>query len=73
MSHDGDTNMYENVPEEIRNAEVSEIQMRKRMLENEIRMMRSEFMRLEHDDAREARMLHGVLRSHPMLRDLVAS
>ena len=42
---------YENVPEEIRNAEVSEIQMRKRMLENEIRMMRSEFMRLEHDDA----------------------
>lgn len=51
MSHDGDTNMYENVPEEIRNAEVPEIQMRKRMLENEIRMMRSEFMRLEHDDA----------------------
>ena len=51
MSHDGDTNMYENVPEDIRNAEVSEIQMRKRMLENEIRMMRSEFMRLEHDDA----------------------
>lgn len=51
MSHDGDTNMYENVPEDIRSAEVSEIQMRKRMLENEIRMMRSEFMRLEHDDA----------------------
>ena len=48
MSHDGDTNMYENVPEEIRNAEVSEIQMRKRMLENEIRMMRSESVSYTH-------------------------
>ena len=48
MSHDGDTNMYENVPEEIRNAEVPEIQMRKRMLENEIRMMRSESVSYTH-------------------------
>jgi hypothetical protein len=37
------------------------------------RMLRALLERLEGDDAREARMLHGVLRSHPMLRDLVSN
>ena len=36
------------------------------------RTLRALLQRLEHDDSREARMLHGVLRSHPMLRDLVS-
>ena len=36
------------------------------------RMLRALLQRLEGDDAREARTLNGVLRSHPMLRDLVS-
>jgi hypothetical protein len=36
------------------------------------RLLRALLTRLEaDDDVREARQLHGVLRSHPMLRDLV--
>jgi hypothetical protein len=38
---------------------------------DEGRLLRALLTRLEEDDVREARMLHGVLRSHPMLRDLV--
>ena len=38
---------------------------------DEGRVLRALLARLEEDDVKEARMLHGVLRSHPMLRDLV--
>jgi hypothetical protein len=38
---------------------------------DEGRLLRALLARLEGDDVREARQLHGVLRSHPMLRDLV--
>jgi hypothetical protein len=41
---------------------------------DEGRLLRALLARLgEEDDVREARMLHGVLRSHPMLRDLIPS
>ena len=50
-SGDGDVGKIEELPEEIRNADVQEIQMRTRMLENELRMLKSEHVRLSHERA----------------------
>ena len=49
MSSEGDAVMAEDLPQDILQADVQEIQMRTRMLENEIRVMKSEHMRLLHE------------------------
>jgi len=46
---EGEAVMAEDLPQEILQADVQEIQMRTRMLENEIRVMKSEHMRLLHE------------------------
>lgn len=39
----------ENVPQEVRDASVQDVQMRTRMLDNELKFMKSEHMRLLHE------------------------
>lgn len=51
MSGEADTKVMDDLPQEIRDADVQEIQMRTRMLENEIRVMKSEHMRLRHEQS----------------------